>query len=112
MPEDTRQFLVQGSQSLPYQVIFKKTGKNLNASCGCRAGIMGQLCKHRLSILNGDNSAVVSDNVDQVEEVALWLMESNVAEAISEIISLETEKKLIEERLKKTKKLVANALIH
>lgn len=112
MSEDTRQFLVQGSQPLPYQVVFRKSGKNLNASCGCRAGIMGQLCKHRLSILNGDKSAVVSDNVDQVSEVVAWLVGSYVAEVISEVVLLEAEKKLIENKLKKAKKLLTSTLIN
>jgi len=72
---------------------------------------MGQLCKHRLSILNGDRNSVVSDNTDQISEVVSWLGESNVAEIISELVSLEVEKKLIENKIKKTKKLIAEALI-
>jgi len=112
MSQDTREFLVQGSEPLPYKVLFKKSGEKLNATCTCRAGQMGQLCKHRLSILNGDKSAVVSENTDQVAEVTSWLEGSNVAEAISEVVSLEAEKKRIEGKLKIAKKLVAKALIH
>jgi len=111
MFQDTREFLVQGSEPLPYRVIFKRNGKNLKAACTCRAGAMGQLCKHRLSILNGDRNSVVSDNTDQISEVVSWLGESNVAEIISELVSLEVEKKLIENKIKKTKKLIAEALI-
>lgn len=39
-------------------------------------------------------------------------MGSNIADAISEIVTLETEKKIIEEKLKKAKKLVAQSLIN
>lgn len=112
MSEIIREFLVQGSEIFPYKVIFKRNGTDLKATCNCRAGINGLLCKHRLSILDGDKCAVVSENANQVSEVASWLEGSNVAEAISEIVSLEVEKKLIEEKIKRAKKLVAKTLIH
>lgn len=111
MSEIVREFQVQGSEPSPYKVVFKRNGSDLKARCSCRAGVIGQLCKHRLSILNGDARAVVSQNTDEVTEVASWLQGSNIADAISEVIVLEAEKKLIEEKLKKAKKLVAKALI-
>ena len=110
MSESIKEFLVQGSEPEPYKVVFKKNGSDLKASCNCRAGANGLLCKHRLSILNGDRSAVVSENADQVSEVKSWLEGSKVAEAITEVATLESEKKLIEEKLKRAKKLVAKAL--
>ena len=110
MSEDIRKFLVQGSDPAPYIVYFKKSNDDLRATCSCRAGANGILCKHRLSILNGDKSAVVSENADDVAEVASWLVGSKVAEAISAVVSLEAEKKSIEEKIKKAKKLVTKAL--
>ncbi len=107
----TREFLVHGSEPSPYKVVFLKKGQNLMATCTCRAGIMGMLCKHRLSILDGDKSAVVSDNDDQVAEVASWLLGSSVAEAISEVVSLEGQKREIEAKIKRAKKVVADALM-
>jgi hypothetical protein len=111
MSEVIREFLVQGSEPSPYRVVFKKNGTDIKAACSCRAGMNGLLCKHRLSILDGDKGAVVSTNSDQVTEVASWLEGSNVAAAISEVVLLEAEKKLIEEKIKRAKKLVAKALI-
>ena len=111
MSEIVREFQVQGSEPSPYRVVFRRNGSELKARCSCRAGANGQLCKHRLSILNGDASAVVSENSEQVPEVASWLLGSNIADAISEIVTLEAEKKIIEEKLKKAKKLVAQSLI-
>jgi hypothetical protein len=111
MSEVIQEFLVQGSEPSPYKVIFKRIGADIKATCSCRAGVNGLLCKHRLSILDGDKGAVVSENANQVAEVASWLEGSNLAEAISEVVSLEAEKKLIEEKIKRAKKLVAKALI-
>jgi hypothetical protein len=106
-----REFLVQGSDPSPYKVRFKKNGDDLKATCSCKAGISGMLCKHRLSILDGDKSAVISDNADQVAEVSSWLEGSKVADAISEVVSLEAQKKQIETNIKRAKKLIAEMLI-
>jgi hypothetical protein len=111
MSEIIREFLVQGSDLSPYKVVFKKNGPDLKASCSCRAGVNRLLCKHRLSILDGDKKAVVSENTNQVIEVASWLAGSNVGDAISEVVALESEKKLIEEKIKRAKNIVAKALI-
>ena len=51
----------------------------------------------------------MSENTDQVAEVASWLAGSNVGEAISEVVALEAEKKLIEEKMKRAKTLVAES---
>lgn len=110
MSELIREFLVQGSEPSPYKVVFRKEGTNLKATCNCKAGVNGMLCKHRLSILDGEKGAVVSENPDQVAEVASWLAGSNVAGAISEVVSLEVQKKQIEAKIKRAKKMVADAL--
>lgn len=112
MSEIIREFLVQGSEPAPYKVVYKWNGTDLKAHCSCRAGVNGLLCKHRLSILDGDKGSVVSENSNQVAEVASWLAGSSVGEAISEVVSLEAEKKNIEEKIKRAKKLVAKLLIH
>jgi len=112
MSEIIHEFLVQGSESSPYKVTFRKAGVEIKADCTCRAGVNRILCKHRLSILDGDNRAVTSDNLGQVKEVASWLSGSTVGTAIAEVVSLEAEKKVIEAKIKLAKKLVAKALIH
>jgi hypothetical protein len=106
-----REFLVQGSEPSPYKVRFKKDGDDLKATCSCKAGISGMLCKHRLSIFDGDKSTVVSGNTEQVAEVSSWLHGSKVADAISEVVSLEVQKKKIEANIKHAKKLIAEMLI-
>jgi uncharacterized Zn finger protein len=111
MSEIIREFLVQGSETIPYKVVFRKNGTDLRATCSCRAGVMGQLCKHRLAILDADKSAIVGENGDQVTEVASWLKGSNIAESVSEVVTLEAEKKIIEEKIKRAKKLLAKALL-
>lgn len=110
MSEVIREFLVQGSEETPYKVVFVKMDSNIQADCSCRAGIVGMLCKHRLSILDGDNRAVVSENANEVAEVASWLAGSPVGEAIAEVVALEAQKRSIESKIKIAKKMVAQVL--
>lgn len=108
---ETLQFLVQGSDPKPYKVVFKRDGPDLKATCTCKAGMNGILCKHRLLILDGEKCGIISENIDQVAEVASWLLGSNVASAISEVVALEAQKKTLDAKIKHAKKLIADALI-
>lgn len=111
MPKLSHEFLIQGSEPAPYKVVVEKDGSILKASCTCRAGIFGQLCKHRLLLLNGSTDGIVSPNAADACEVASWLAGSNVAAAISDLLTLEAEKQALETRIKRAKKVVAMALM-
>ena len=58
------EFLVQGSDPTPYKVTFTIDQGDTKATCTCKAGLIGILCKHRLSLLDGEKGALVSDNSD------------------------------------------------
>ncbi|MDT8369574.1 MAG: SWIM zinc finger family protein, partial [Longimicrobiales bacterium] len=64
---------------------FHRHGSELRASCTCRAGQFGTYCKHRIAILSGDSSAIVSENVGDVDTVVEWLAGSSLAEAFQEL---------------------------
>ena len=65
----TLTFLVQGSAPEPYEVEFTMTGGSITATCSCPAGRTGQYCKHRVSILEGSRSGIVSGNGEAVQTV-------------------------------------------
>ena len=50
-------FYVQGSAAEPYKITFNTNGR-FTASCSCPAGENLTLCKHVLSLLEGDSSSV------------------------------------------------------
>ena len=77
-------FQVKGSSAEPYEVTFIKDGDSLTALCSCPAGQYGNFCKHRISILDGDSGAIVSDNIDRVSTIIDWLQGTDVAAALSE----------------------------
>ena len=105
------EFLVQGSDPTPYKVTFTKDQGYIKATCTCKAGLIGILCKHRLSLLDGEKGALVSDNSDQLLDLSPWLSVSKLAAAISEIVQLESKKKEIEAKIKRSKKVVSDLLL-
>ena len=83
-------FMVKGSSSKPYEVVFLKEGDHVTALCDCMAGKNGQHCKHRFRILEGSQQDIVSDNAGEVAEVLIWLVGSDLEEAMTEISNATT----------------------
>ena len=77
-------FLVKGSTPDPYEVTFIKDGDSLTALCTCPAGQFGNFCKHRISIIDGDGTAIVSDNANEVTTITDWLKGTDVAAALAD----------------------------
>lgn len=82
-------FHVKGSSKDPYEVIFIKDGDSLTAICNCPAGTYGNFCKHRISILDGNAKAIVSDNAEQAATVLTWLTGTDVEAALAEMRAAE-----------------------
>lgn len=85
-------FQVAGSGAEPYTVTLAREGQNLTAKCTCMAGKKGMMCKHRLALLSGDSSGVVSSNAAEVAHVAGWLIGSDVEEAMALLKENETRR--------------------
>ena len=85
------QFLVQGSESKPYVVEFSRTENHLRATCTCRAGSVGQYCKHRFNLLSGEVTGLVSENSDDVNKLPAMLASSDVKEALDMVIKAEAD---------------------
>ena len=62
-------FLIQGNATEPFQVRFLREADRLTATCTCNAGLLGKLCKHRLGLLRGDLTGLVSGNQEQVPRI-------------------------------------------
>ena len=101
---------VQGSAEEPYQVEFRKNGPNLSAYCTCPAGTVGQLCKHRLRILQGNLDGIVGDRSEDVKKVVSWLAGTDVAAAIHELIQAEELLEQTKKRVSTLKKNLARTL--
>lgn len=77
------EFLVQGSASEPYRVSFWQVSNNVKSSCTCQSGKNGLACKHRINLLDGDITNLVSPPADSFEQLQMMLERSNIG-AVSE----------------------------
>jgi len=84
-------FLVRGSASEPYEVMFKKDGDKIIASCTCPAGAFGQICKHRLRIMSGDSSGITSENLFAVADVQTWVSTTYIGKMLLELQQAERQ---------------------
>ncbi|WP_175675452.1 SWIM zinc finger family protein [Burkholderia ambifaria] len=108
---ETIGFLVQGSAATPYELSFSKDGNTVTAFCTCPAGETGTACKHRLSILAGVKSGVISDNVDQVQVVASWLPGSNLETRMAEPDNAEKAVEAAKKAVSAAKKRLAATML-
>lgn len=76
-------FKVQGSAPTPYISEFWREGDNLSSSCTCPAGEKGMYCKHRLNLIAGDISNLVSKNVTDVDILKNMVKGTDVENAIN-----------------------------
>jgi uncharacterized Zn finger protein len=103
-------FLVQGSSSEPYTVHILRAGARVVATCNCPAGAMGQMCKHRIRIMQGDCQNVVSENLEQVRKMPSYLEGTIIPAAFQEIARLEKELEKAKRSLAQAKDLLAKSL--
>ncbi|GAB6846609.1 SWIM zinc finger family protein [Paraburkholderia kururiensis] len=108
---DKISFLVQGSANEPYEVTFERENNQIAAFCTCPAGANGTYCKHRLFILDGVISGIVSDNADQAVTVASWLRGSNLAADIENLSEAERVLEQAKSNVNKAKKNLAAAMM-
>jgi hypothetical protein len=107
---DELTFLVQGSAPEPYTVQFQKSGNNLSAHCTCPAGIVRQICKHRIRILEGRVEGIVSGNEGDVRIAASWLPGSNVETALRDLGAGEERLAVAQKEVSALKKQLARVL--
>lgn len=105
------EFHVQGSAEQPYRVTFHRIENRITASCTCPAGQNGQLCKHRILILQGSKEKISSGNVSDVEVVAKWLRGTELEKAIAESGQVEVEVERLKKRAASLKKKLSAILL-
>ena len=92
-------FLVQGSEPQPYVVEFCRIDNHLKATCTCKAGSVGQYCKHRFNLLSGEVTGLVSENSDDVNKLPAMLAGSDLEEAMNVVAAAEAEVEEAKKRL-------------
>lgn len=103
-------FLVKGSSSDPYEITFIKEGSSLTALCTCPAGSFGNLCKHRVAILDGNVKAISSENVDQAPKILQWMVGTDVESALAELRAAEKSKAHSKDEIMALKRKLAKVM--
>lgn len=104
------EFFVQGSAIEPYKVTFQRTGQHLSAFCTCPAGINGQYCKHRFSILRGETEGIVGNNLSEVKTIVDLLVGTDIEDALIEMEQAEIEAERAKKILAAAKKKIATLM--
>lgn len=104
-------FEVKGSAIDPYIVKFVNRGSDqITAFCSCPAGVNGQHCKHRLSIMRGQLKSVVVGEKSDVEVVKQWLSGTALEEAFLRMDDLQIQADKINKSLSGVKKTVSKMM--
>ena len=105
------QFMVKGSSPEPYETVFYFDSHNMHATCTCAAGKNGQYCKHRLQILSGDTSSIVSGNLKDVTTILSSFKGTPLENKIHELKECEAGYAKITTQLSKIKKELSHIFI-
>ncbi|MDD5451759.1 MAG: SWIM zinc finger domain-containing protein [Desulfovibrionales bacterium] len=90
-----------------YQVTFAMEGERFSARCTCKAGIMGNLCKHRIALLAGDAKMLANpEQVTDMQRVAEWAKQAGIHQACKEIAEAQSEVARAQEKVKKLKRVL------
>lgn len=106
-------FYIQGSSSDPYEVTVKYSDKKFNIFCDCPAGELGQNCKHKLQIINGElskPSKVVSGDLNQLALIPEVVKNFPIMGALEELKELELEAENLKKQISSHKKKIARLL--
>lgn len=84
-------FLVQDESDVRYEVVFLRhsTG-HLSAYCSCKPRQPGRYCDHRLRLLEGDTSQLISDNEAEVSVLQWWVTGSDLRQSVARVVEAET----------------------
>lgn len=82
-------FDVEGSQGDLYRITFAFDGDRAAATCTCPAGEQGTWCKHRTALLDGDVTALRSDNASEAATVKDRLAGTSLGDAYSRWVEAE-----------------------
>ena len=105
-------FLVKSSDGdSTYVVQFILDAEKISVFCTCSAGAFGRICKHKLSLLNGDKSLLVdSTGTETFSEVQDWIKRSAWPELLSLFNDGEISVKVAQAEFAKAKKKIEAAM--
>jgi uncharacterized Zn finger protein len=99
--------------STVYQVTVGTCDGKVRASCTCRAGTLGKLCRHQIGILVGQIDLLASPTNEVRTELNKFVSEiadTECAHYVTEMLAAETEMKEQKKRLDRAKRTLEKSL--
>lgn len=88
-----------------YTVTFAIENNLISINCNCKAGLVKTLCKHRLSLLDGDVSAIIDkSDIKALTDVLDKIDKTKIVELNSELNKVEKEISTLDALRKKLRK--------
>ncbi len=103
-------FQVRGSRGDIYDLNFRLSGTNLNASCSCQAGQNRLYCKHRFALMDGDVTALHSNNLEDVKNLQNMMKGTDLEAAYQDVREAEAVYDVAKQRFDSAKKALALAM--
>lgn len=101
-------FIVKGSEGRTYQIEFKRREQGVTATCRCKAGIMGNFCKHRIAILAGDFAGLLNkEDETRARQILDWPEIKKVMQEAEHLLRIQAEIEKLKKEEAKIKKVLS-----
>ena len=103
-----KEFEVRSSDGVAtYAVEFSLESGKLHVYCRCPAGILGKWCKHKMRLISGDVTGVLSTSgAADMAEVLSWIRNSEFPRLLDEMKTAENEMQAAKVKMDKVKKVL------
>ena len=106
----TLEFEVKSGEGVTHKIVADRAGDNLTLTCDCPTAFQGNICAHRLVLLAGDTSLLVSDNAGDIDELKTMVQGTDVDQCMREIAELDAQIRTLSTKLDDVKKNLADSL--
>jgi hypothetical protein len=90
-----------------YELFFSFEQTAVSAKCNCRAGIFGKLCKHKLTLLSGDDSLLHDkSNIEDFNKLNELIQQTNLPQLTSQLLTIRSIIETEQREEKKIKSLI------
>ncbi len=101
-------FQIRASSSPdPYTITVTRSRGEVTLTCTCAGAANGQMCKHRLGIIEGDASAILGDSTRDVHQVREWIAGSPLYQAVEALRTALAEEEAAKTRVRHAKRSLA-----
>jgi hypothetical protein len=107
----TKIFRIRGTAAEPYTVNVTRIGDALRIKCDCPAGVYMDPCEHWKSLFTGEEQDYIDLDENDILEVQGWLDESDLDEALQNLLYFEGHEKNMHENLARQKRALRGRVI-